>query len=308
MIGIECSQPRILITGLLMESNILSADETERLDAIAKAFELEIEEELQRRSKEKKTMANAEVVKKIVAGKNIIDDSSLSTARFSKAEWFEKIQQLNVMLVGVGGIGSNAAYTIAHLHPSTMLLMDGDKVDEVNLAGQYFDTFDIGNKKVNVMKRKIACLHCYNVVALERNFEPDDFRYLIDKDIVVAGFDNMDARKILFDAWVNHGQPGSLFIDGRMSVNVFQLFAMRHEDKKRIKKYKDEWLFDQEESESNVCSYKQTYFCATMMSGVITSLIINYAQNLVCGEDLFPLPFFVEEDTTLLLRRIENDA
>lgn len=284
---------------------ILSLDETMRLDAIAHAFEMEMEEDQDKKGNE--TMENNEVVKKIISDNNIIDDKDSSTARFSKAEWFEKIQNLDVFMVGIGGIGSNAAYTVAHLHPSSMTLMDGDRVDEVNLAGQYFDVYDIGLFKTDVMKRKLAGIHYYNVNGLSRFFTEADNNILPSKDIVIAGFDNMDARKLLFHSWERYGKEGSLFIDGRMSVNVFQLFAMRKGDLDRIKKYKNEWLFNQEESESTVCSYKQTYFCATMMSGVITSLIVNYAQNLVCEEDVFPLPFFIEEDTTLLLRRIEND-
>ena len=80
---------------------------------------------------------------------------------------------------------------------------------------------------------------------------------------------------------------------------------MTKEDTDRQKEYEEKWLFDQNDSESDVCSYKQTYFCATMMSGVITSLIVNYAQNLILGEDIWPVPFFIEEDTTLLNRTIK---
>lgn len=280
----------------------LTSDDSFLLDLLSSGFTLEDIDKLGGINTNK-DMADTTIVKKIINDNNIVDDTTLSTARFSKAEWFNEVQQMNIGVFGVGGIGSNAAYTIGHLHPMSMRLVDPDKVDEVNLAGQLFDSQEIGEYKVDVIRRRLTNLHYFTIYAERRritSFEP-----LGATDIVVAGFDNMSARKDLFNAWKRNHKSNSLFIDGRMSVNVFQLFSMRPQDKDRIADYETNWLFDDEQADTTVCSYKQTYFCATMMSGVITSLIINHAQNRVFGEQVWPVPFFIEEDTTILSRTIK---
>ena len=41
-----------------------------------------------------------------------------TTSRFSSAPWFDEAQKLNVLIAGLGGIGSNVAYNIGRIHPS----------------------------------------------------------------------------------------------------------------------------------------------------------------------------------------------
>ena len=58
-----------------------------------------------------------------------------TTARFKTAYWFEEASKTNVLIAGLGGIGSNVAYNIGRIHPNSMALYDDDIIEEVNLSG-----------------------------------------------------------------------------------------------------------------------------------------------------------------------------
>ena len=60
------------------------------------------------------------------------------TLRFSSADWFEKIKEQEVVLAGLGGIGSWCALLLSRLDIRYLTLYDDDVVDSVNLAGQFY--------------------------------------------------------------------------------------------------------------------------------------------------------------------------
>ena len=71
-----------------------------------------------------------------------------STSRFSSAEWFNKIQEEEVLIAGIGGIGSWTSLLLSRLHVKSILAYDMDTVDNTNLSGQFFGHTNIGSNKV----------------------------------------------------------------------------------------------------------------------------------------------------------------
>ena len=71
-----------------------------------------------------------------------------STSRFSSAEWFNKIQEEEVLIAGIGGIGSWTSLLLSRLHVKSILAYDMDTVDNTNLSGQFFGYTNIGANKV----------------------------------------------------------------------------------------------------------------------------------------------------------------
>ena len=64
----------------------------------------------------------------------ISEDYHDETARFSGAEWFNKIKEKIIIVGGAGGISSNVIFQLARIHPKSIYIFDNDKVEEVNLA------------------------------------------------------------------------------------------------------------------------------------------------------------------------------
>ena len=143
-----------------------------------------------------------------------------STSRFSSAIWYENIQKKTVILAGVGGIGSFVGFLLARMKPVSMFIYDEDIVETVNMSGQLYGQSDLGRPKVSALAEMIRNYAGYSsVFAISERFTDESEA----SDIMICGFDNMAARKLFFDKWVNHVQSkpeeerkNCLFIDGRI--------------------------------------------------------------------------------------------
>lgn len=155
-------------------------------------------------------------------------DVDESRIRFSSATWFDKIQSFDITLGGCGGIGSYVAYLLARLNPYRVALFDNDRVERVNMAGQMFSNDDIGVMKVNALANKMVSYANYHgYVAI-----PERITRLTNvSNVLLCGFDNMSARKISFERWLNKVEElsieedkskynSSIFIDGRIKCLI----------------------------------------------------------------------------------------
>lgn len=64
-----------------------------------------------------------------------------------------------------------------------------------------------------------------------------------------------------------------------MAAEEFQVFCIKGDDQFNIKKYREEYLFSDEEAEETICSYKQTTFMANMIASVMVNLFVNFIAN-----------------------------
>ena len=223
----------------------------------------------------------------------LIDEA---TSRFSSASWYENIQKKTIILAGVGGIGSHLGFLLARMKPASMFIYDNDIVETVNMSGQLYGQSDLGTPKVTALSKMIKNYAGYSgVFAISEKFTDESEA----SDIMICGFDNMAARKLFFDKWVNHVQSkpekerkNCLFIDGRLDAEMFQILCIRGDDNYNINRYNNEFLFSDAEADETICSYKQTTFCANMIASYMVNLFVNFCANEVGG--CRDLPFFTE--------------
>lgn len=218
--------------------------------------------------------------------------SHTSTARFSGAEWFNRVKGFEVTIFGVGGIGSMAAFAVSRLGVSMLKCYDNDIIEGYNIAGQLYKSSMVGMPKVTAIREIITEFSSMYPMArkeiVNRNTRSG-------YDVTICCFDNMVSRKEAFIGWKNSTSISSdaLFIDARMNLEKFQIFAFTKKDAAYIEKYENEWLFSDEEARAEVCSMKQTTFCSMMIGATIANLIVNYASILE-GDETRMVPFFTE--------------
>ena len=223
-----------------------------------------------------------------------------STTRFSGAEWFNEIQRKNIIVAGQGGIGSNLSFQLARMHPASMVLYDDDMVETVNMAGQLYARNDIGKSKVAAISDMITSYtNMQNIYAIKSKFTENTEA----GDIMMCGFDNMEARKIFYTSWHDHvmskpveERKNCLFLDGRLSMTDLQVFCITGDDAINAAIYRDKYLFSDSEAEHTVCSMKQTTYLACMIGSIMTNLFTNWAANLLDPIIPYDLPFFTEYD------------
>ena len=232
-----------------------------------------------------------------------------ATSRFSSAIWYENIQKKTVILAGVGGIGSYVGFLLARMKPASMFIYDDDIVEAVNMSGQLYGQSDLGRSKVYALAEMIRNYANYSsVFAINERFTDESEA----SDIMICGFDNMAARKLFFNKWVNHVQSkpeeerkNCLFIDGRLAAEEFQVLCIKGDDEYNINRYNNEYLFFDAEADETICSYKQTTFCANMIASYMVNLFVNFCANQC--EPLIDrdLPFFTTYNAETMYLKTE---
>ena len=237
----------------------------------------------------------------------LIDDTN---ARFSGAEWFNEIQKKNIIIAGIGGIGSWLALQVARMHPSSIHLYDDDDVERVNMSGQLYSYTDVGKAKVDA----VACMimnytNEQHIYAHRKKFLAGGST----SDIMMCGFDNMKARKDFFNTWLQHvnampeeDKKKCLFLDGRLSIDTLQVFCITGDDTYNINRYADKYLFSDEEADETICSMKQTTYLACMIGSFMTNLFTNFCANLLDPVIPYDLPFFTEYDAQNMIFKTEK--
>ena len=226
-----------------------------------------------------------------------------STTRFSSALWFKEIQNKVIVLAGIGGIGSYVSLLLARMKPKALFLYDDDVVETVNMAGQLYSINDVGKKKVDALADICSSFALYNsVFAIPEKFTLESEA----SDIMICGFDNMAARNLYYHKWINHinslddeRKKHCLFLDGRLAAEEFQVFCITGDDTYNQELYETKYLFDDEQADATVCSYKQTSYMANMIGSMIVNLFVNFVANEVGG--MRDLPFLTSYEGESLM-------
>lgn len=232
-----------------------------------------------------------------------------NTSRFSGAIWFEEIKKKTIILAGLGGIGSYVCFLLARMQPTSLFIYDNDIVEAANMSGQLFGRADVDRYKVDAMADMVSMYANYNsVFAIRERFTST----CEAADIMICGFDNMEARKTFFTKWRANAQlkPLSerkhcLFIDGRLSAEYFQVFCITGDDAPAQEAYVEKALFSDEEADETVCSYKQTTYMANMIGSVMVNLFTNFVANEVAGAPIRELPYLTTYDGNSMQFKIE---
>lgn len=271
-VNVETPMPTVTLVVNLNGSNLLhDAQNTE--DA-----PVEIDEEGE--ALLEAALAAEEVVIPPNSGSLLVDEA---TSRFSGAIWYSAIQSKTITLAGVGGIGSYVGFLLARLKPAGLYLYDPDIVEQANMSGQLYGNHDLGQGKVyalNKMMQEYA--NYYNTVAYQERFTEESEA----TDIMICGFDNMEARRLFFNKWTSRvlmlpeNERGKcLFIDGRLAAEEYQVFAIQGNDERAMREYESKWLFSDAVADETICSYKQTTFMANMIASVMVNLFVNFVAN-----------------------------
>lgn len=228
------------------------------------------------------------------------------TSRFSGAIWYQQIKKQEITLAGVGGIGSYLGLLLGRLEPNMLAIYDPDVVEPANMSGQMYGFEDVDKYKVDALYEIIRrYTTTNNVYTFSRAIDHTD----TVRPICICGFDNMEARKLLYTLWKQQlptFEEPALFIDGRLNAEEFQIFCIQGYDTKAMEEYEQKWLFTDAESDESICSYKQTTFCANMIATFMVNYFVNFIANQ-CGPIINrSVPFFTHYDATLgLFKTVE---
>lgn len=233
-----------------------------------------------------------------IAGINVNEEPAVETvevkeinskhARFSELMWYDPDH--DIVVGGVGGIGSWLAMLLGRAG-YRLYLFDDDVIDETNMAGQLYTVSSIGQNKASAIKKAIFNYSHNSEIDVMGRYEKDSEA----SPIMFSCFDNMEARKTLFENWSSQ-EDRSIFIDGRMLAESFQIFAVTpgKEDEYRAT------IFDDNDVKEQPCSAKATSHTAAIISGMMMSILTNHMSNVKLDMNIREVPFRTTFEIPLL--------
>jgi len=179
-------------------------------------------------------------------------------------------------IIGVGAIGSFYAMTLAKMGAKRITIYDPDKVEEHNVANQFYPLYCVGDAKVEALKELIEQYSGPGIVTpIEaRCSRPDGF------DVIVIAVDDITTRTNIWDA-INNDEDElcRYFIDARMGAQVYRVLAIDMAEQAEVDYYKAT-LHPKDESVPAPCTQKSIIYTVLEVAGCMLAL----TKQLLCND------------------------
>lgn len=118
-------------------------------------------------------------------------------------EEFEKIKNLNILLVGIGGVGGYTLEALVRMGVENITIVDYDIIDITNLNRQIITTNEnIDNSKVlEAKKRALSINPNINITTIDENINKDNYLSLFKThyDFVIDACDTVTTKLLLIE-------------------------------------------------------------------------------------------------------------
>jgi len=126
-----------------------------------------------------------------------------------KKDNLEKLKNSNILIVGLGGVGSFAAEFLARSGLGKLTIVDGDKIDLTNINRQLPALHStVGKFKTDVVAERLKDINPnINLTIINRFIEPDEFESLVTGqayDYIIDAIDSVSPKIYLILAAKRH--------------------------------------------------------------------------------------------------------
>lgn len=203
----------------------------------------------------------------------------LATDRFSRQADLvprERLQAVNVTIVGLGAIGRQVALQAAALGVRRLQLVDFDVVELTNVTTQGYRQAEIGLTKVEATQRAIAEID----PAIEMEMIIDRFRpKLRVGEAVFACVDSISAREAI---WRAVGGVCRFWSDGRMRGETLRILCAADPVSRA---HYVTTLFPQAEAQVGSCTTRSTIYSASLAAALMMHQFTRYLRGFSIDAD-----------------------
>jgi len=232
----------------------------------------------------------------------------LQHAAFKNAEWYNILSE-NILVAGAGGTGSWTSLFLSR-NGYDICIVDNDRIEDRNIGGQFYEINSVGKNKVDSLANNINRFSDSIVKFYYDFIDKDTIEYFRDYRIIFSCFDNITARRILFESWYEYNKDNlkskvnfPIFIDLRLSLELCQIYCINNIE--RAEKYLNNNLPEEDTIKEDICSMKQTTSNAALIAALGVNFLNNNLVNYKYDDNVRDVPFFFEYFQPLNL--IRND-
>jgi sulfur carrier protein ThiS adenylyltransferase len=115
------------------------------------------------------------------------------------------LQSSTVGIAGAGGLGSNAAVSLARAGLGTLIIADCDRIEPSDLNRQYYFMEQVGKPKVEAMLENLKRINAYSRYQIHViKIEPGNVATIFGTaDILVEAFDKAEMKQMLVNTWLS---------------------------------------------------------------------------------------------------------
>lgn len=126
-----------------------------------------------------------------------IDEKSIYSRNIENS--YEKLKNSRVCILGLGGLGSNIANSLARSGIGNLKIVDFDKVEVSNLNRQLYRLIHIGMKKTEALKSIIEEINPFiNIICDSRKVDTENILEIVKGyDIIVEAFDSAESKAMV---------------------------------------------------------------------------------------------------------------
>ena len=210
--------------------------------------------------------------------------SSLRASRLRQLDLLDptKIFCEEILIVGVGNVGSWTALWLTKMGFLTLKTVDFDSVELHNVGSQFYGPAHVGQLKVIALGKRLIEdgtgpeLLCRSI---SRPFEPKD---LLTSKVVIMSVDQMSVRRQIVESWLPEC-PTKLFIDSRVGRFAIRVIAFRPED---IQWYLDATWFDDSKAEEIPCGQQSIIDVQAFASGLVARQVRVFMTSGQINKDV----------------------
>lgn len=187
---------------------------------------------------------------------------------------YSKIDNKDVTVIGLGGIGSPLIYSLIKMGiPGGCITgYDHDHVDEVNLNSQFYMHTDVGQSKAMSLSRAMLQMENQSFNAVNEMYIDQNVN-----NICVMAVDSIEARRKIFRN-VRKMDGVKLIVDARMGAEFTEIYSLPTKDRGLLGRY-TKTLHHRDEVVREPCTRKAIVYTTISTSGFIANLIKKFLLN-----------------------------
>ena len=180
-----------------------------------------------------------------------------------------------INIIGCGATGSWLTFFLLKMGFKNIHVYDYDVIEEHNIPNQMFKESQIGNTKVDSIKKiyksffndedELKRLTIHNTKITENNANALT-------DVVFCCVDDMLARKYIYEMCFKYGMT-EYYSESRISIYGAYLYSLSKESSKEDREWYEGRFYENEDAEVSHCGVSQTALPASI--NVVTIMIMN---------------------------------